>query len=33
MEQHRDMGFAEGWGICASQLEAVAQRLAEKIDA
>ena len=29
MEQHRAMGFAEGWGICAGQLEAVAKRLAE----
>ena len=29
MEHHRAMGFAEGWGICAGQLEAVAKRLAE----
>ena len=33
MEQHRAMGFEEGWGICARQLEQVAQRLAEAVDA
>jgi uncharacterized protein YndB with AHSA1/START domain len=33
MEQHRAMGFEEGWGICANQLEQVAQRLAETVDA
>src|SRR6187402_2030219 len=33
MERHRAMGFAEGWGICADQLEAVARRLAEAGDA
>jgi uncharacterized protein YndB with AHSA1/START domain len=33
MEKHRAMGFEQGWGICASQLEAVAQRLAETTDA
>lgn len=32
MEKHRAMGFAEGWGICADQLETVAQRLAETAD-
>lgn len=26
---HADMGFADGWGICADQLEAVAKRLAD----
>ena len=29
MEKHRAMGFEEGWGICARQLEAVAQRVVE----
>jgi uncharacterized protein YndB with AHSA1/START domain len=33
MERHRQMGFEEGWGTCASQLEAVAQKLAETEDA
>jgi len=33
MEQHRAMGFEEGWGICARQLEQVAQRVAERVDA
>jgi uncharacterized protein YndB with AHSA1/START domain len=33
MEQHREMGFEEGWGICAGQLEQVAQRLAAMADA
>ena len=33
MEKHRAMGFEEGWGICADQLEAVAQKLAETEDA
>lgn len=33
MEQHDAMGFSEGWGICADQLEVVAKRLAEKVDA
>ena len=33
MEQHRAMGFEEGWGICAEQLERVAQRVAERVDA
>ena len=33
MEQHRAMGFEQGWGICADQLEAVAQRLAEPANA
>ncbi len=27
-ETHEGMGFAEGWGICADQLEEVAKRLA-----
>lgn len=27
-KKHADMGFAEGWGICADQLEEVAKRLA-----
>lgn len=26
-ERHRQMGFHEGWGICAAQLEAVAKGL------
>lgn len=26
-EQHRQMGFREGWGICADQLEALARTL------
>ena len=30
---HDDMGFADGWGTCADQLEAVAKRLAEMADA
>lgn len=30
---HADMGFAEGWGMCADQLEEVAKRLTEKADA
>lgn len=29
-EQHREMGFHEGWGICIAQLEEVAQRLARQ---
>ena len=33
MEQHRAMGFEQGWAICAGQLEAVAQSLAEAADA
>jgi uncharacterized protein YndB with AHSA1/START domain len=32
-EQHRAMGFEQGWGICADQLEEVARRLAETGDA
>lgn len=27
-KRHADMGFHEGWGICISQLEALAQKLA-----
>ncbi len=30
---HADMGFAEGWGICADQLEQVVARLKETADA
>lgn len=30
---HDDMGFAQGWGICADQLEEVAKRLAASADA
>lgn len=26
-QQHEEMGFREGWGICADQLEALAQTL------
>jgi uncharacterized protein YndB with AHSA1/START domain len=26
-QQHESMGFAEGWGMCASQMEAVAKTL------
>lgn len=29
MAMHAEMGFAEGWGACADQLEEVAKRLAE----
>lgn len=28
--QHEQMGFHQGWGICADQLESLAQRLARK---
>jgi uncharacterized protein YndB with AHSA1/START domain len=27
-KKHAEMGFAEGWGVCADQLEEVAKRLA-----
>jgi len=30
---HAAMGFAEGWGVCADQLEEVARRLKETADA
>lgn len=30
---HDEMGFAEGWGICADQLEEVARHLTEAADA
>ena len=30
---HADMGFAQGWGICADQLEQVAKTVAETADA
>ncbi|MEO5939052.1 MAG: SRPBCC domain-containing protein [Sphingomonas sp.] len=30
---HADMGFTEGWGVCADQLEEVATKLAETADA
>ena len=33
MEQHRAMGFEQGWGICADQLGVVAQKLAARGDA
>lgn len=33
MKAHDDMGFAHGWGICADQLEEVAKRLTETVDA
>lgn len=32
-EQHKLMGFEAGWGVVADQLEAVAKRIAEKVDA
>lgn len=31
--KHEAMGFADGWGICANQLEAVAKSLNETADA
>ena len=31
--KHDEMGFAQGWGICADQLEQVARRLKETSDA
>ena len=33
MKTHADMGFEQGWGICADQLGDVARRLAETADA
>ena len=33
MKRHAEMGFTEGWGICADQLEEVARRLNETGDA
>lgn len=33
MKRHNDMGFAEGWGTCAAQLNEVARRVAETTDA
>lgn len=30
-KQHAAMGFVEGWGLCADQLAAVAEGLAEKV--
>lgn len=33
LEQHKAMGFEQGWGVMAEQLEAVAKRLAAKADA
>lgn len=30
---HAVMGFEQGWGVCADQLEEVARRLAEQADA
>lgn len=33
MRKHDEMGFSEGWGIVAEQLEAVAKRVAETADA
>ena len=32
-EQHNAMGFEQGWGVAADQLEAVAKRVAGKVDA
>ena len=26
-EKHREMGFHEGWGVCAEQMEALAKTL------
>lgn len=33
LEQHKAMGFEQGWGVMAEQWEAVAKRLVEKVDA
>lgn len=33
LEQHKAMGFEQGWGVMADQLAAVAKRLAETADA
>jgi uncharacterized protein YndB with AHSA1/START domain len=33
MEQHKAMGFEQGWGTMADQLAEVAERIAEKSDA
>lgn len=33
MEEHREMGFEIGWGICADQLAEVARRIAGTVDA
>lgn len=33
MKAHADMGFDEGWGVCADQLEEVAKKVAETADA
>lgn len=33
MTAHADMGFADGWGVCADQLEEVAKKLATTADA
>ncbi|UVO49633.1 SRPBCC domain-containing protein [Sphingomonas sp. SUN019] len=32
-DAHAEMGFTEGWGMCADQLGDVAKRLTEKADA
>jgi uncharacterized protein YndB with AHSA1/START domain len=32
-QQHNLMGFEQGWGAAADQLEAVAKRIAETVDA
>lgn len=33
MRKHDEMGFSQGWGVVAEQLEAVAKRIAEHADA
>lgn len=33
VKTHAELGFEQGWGICADQLEEVATRLAERADA
>lgn len=33
LEQHKAMGFEQGWSVVAEQLEAVAKRLVEKVNA
>jgi uncharacterized protein YndB with AHSA1/START domain len=33
MKAHADMGFEQGWGVCADQLEEVARKLTATADA
>lgn len=33
MRKHDEMGFSEGWGMVAEQLEAVARRIAAQVEA